>query len=188
LFPASKDPEIVGIVRKRFLQAYATAKAINAKHIVFHAGYISKAYFPGDWLKTSTDFWKKFLSHTDDDIEIHIENVCEDDYLLINELIESISKPIFSACLDIGHVNVNSPKSISDWIKGLNTKIKYVHLHNNDGISDGNHGLCRGEINISNVLEMLELYAPDAKWSLETKLHETEESILWLERNGFVKR
>lgn len=188
LFPASKDPEIVEIVRKRFLQAYNTAKTIGAKHIIFHAGYIHKAYFPEDWLKTSIEFWKDLLCHFDRKIEIHIENVCEDDYLLINELIESVNSSIFSTCLDIGHVNVNSPKAIGEWIKGLNNKIKYVHLHNNDGITDGHYGLCGGEINISNVLELLEVYAPNAKWSLETKLDETEKSILWLEENGFIKR
>lgn len=36
------------------------------------------------------------------------------------------------------------------------------------------------------TLELLEMYAPDAKWSLETKLEETEESILFLSKNGFI--
>lgn len=188
LFPASKDPEIAEIVRKRFMQAYNTAKSINAKHLIFHAGYIPKAYFPEDWLKTSIVFWKDFLSQLDEQIEIHIENVCEDDYLLINELIEAVDSPIFSTCLDIGHVNVNSQRTISDWIKGLNTKIKYVHLHNNDGITDGHFGLCRGVINVYNVLELLEIYAPNSEWSLETKFHETEESVLWLKANDFLKK
>lgn len=188
LSPASKDPEIVDVVKKRFMKAYNTAKRLDAKHLIFHAGYIPKAYFPEDWLKASIDFWKDFLCQLDGNIEIHIENVCEDDYLLINDLIEAVDSPIFSACLDIGHVNVNSQKTIVDWIKGLNTKIKYVHLHNNDGINDGHFGLCRGMINIFNVLESLEIYAPNSKWSLETKLSETEESVLWLEANSFIKR
>lgn len=188
LFPSSKDPEIIDVIRKRFMQAYNTAKSINAKHLIFHAGYIPKAYFPQEWLKTSIGFWKDFLFQLDGNMEIHIENVCEDDYWLINDLIEAVDNPIFSACLDIGHVNVNSQKTIADWIKGLNTKIKYVHLHNNDGINDNHFGLRRGKINIANVLELLEIYAPNSKWSLETKLKETEESVIWLEANGFIKR
>lgn len=188
LFPASKDPEIINVVKKRFIHAYDTAKNINAKHLIFHAGYISKAYFPQEWLETSICFWKDFLFHLDGNIEIHIENVCEDDYYLINDLIETVDNPMFSACLDIGHVNIHSHKTISEWIKGLNKKIKYVHLHNNDGITDNHFGLCRGEINIADVLELLEIYAPNSKWSLETKLNETEESVLWLESNGFIKQ
>lgn len=187
LFPASKDPEIVGVVRRRFLDAYKTAKALNAKHLIFHAGFIPKAYFPKDWLNSCIDFWRNFLSEVHNDIEIHIENVCEDDFFLIKDLIEAINNPIFSACLDIGHVNVNSSKSLEAWIKGLNSKIKYVHLHNNDGLFDSHYGLCNGNIDMIRTLELLETYAPYAAWSLETKLAETKQSVLWLEQNGFIR-
>ncbi|MEG2656830.1 MAG: TIM barrel protein [Clostridium sp.] len=186
LFPGSKDPEIIKVVKKRFSQAYNTTKILNAKHLILHAGYVPKSYFPDQWLKTSIDFWIDFSSQLDDDIEIHIENVCEDDYLLLSKLIEAVDNPRFTACLDIGHVNVNSSKSLETWIKGLNNKIGYVHLHNNDGASDGHYGLCRGNINIYNTLELLQIYAPDAKWSLETKLDETEESILYLKEHSFI--
>lgn len=185
LFPASQDPAIVSVVRERFLQAYNTARSINAKDLIFHAGYVPKAYFPEQWLKTSIKFWKEFLLFIGDEIEIHIENVCEDDYRLINDLVEAIDSDIFSVCLDIGHANINSKLSIEEWIKGLNSKIKYVHLHNNDGKSDGHGGLCKGTINMYQVLEQLGKYAPNAKWSLETKLNETEESILFLNSKGF---
>lgn len=174
LFPASQDPEIVQVVKKRFLDAYETAKILNAKHLILHAGFIQKAFFPDSWLENCAIFWKDFLSDVGDDIEIHIENVCEDDYSLIGELIKTVNNPIFSACLDIGHVNVNSSKTLEDWIKGLNDNIRYVHLHNNDGVFDKHNGLLRGEINILKTLELLEEYAPNASWSLETKLDQTD--------------
>ena len=188
LFPASKDPAIVEVVKKRFSEAYKTAKTLNARHLVFHAGFIPKAYYPKDWLNNCTVFWKDFLSNIGEDIEIHIENVCEDDFSLINDLIESIHNPIFSACLDIGHVNVNSSNSLEHWIRGMNSNIRYVHLHNNDGVFDGHYGLCRGQIDILRTLNLLEAYAPNAAWSLETKLAETKQSVLWLEQNGFIKK
>jgi sugar phosphate isomerase/epimerase len=188
LFPASKDPSIVAVVKNRFLDAYKTAKTLNAKHLIFHAGFIPKAYYPKDWLDNCIVFWKDFLSDIGEDIEIHIENVCEDDFSLINDLIESVKNPIFSACLDIGHVNVNSSKSLEHWIKGLNSNIKYVHLHNNDGLTDSHYGLCKGQINILQTLALLETYSPDAAWSLETKLTETRQSVLLLEENGFIKK
>lgn len=188
LFPASKDPAIVEVVKKRFLEAYKTAKTLNIQHLIFHAGFIPKAYYPKEWLTNSMVFWRDFLSQIGDDIEIHIENVCEEDFSLINDLVESVNSPVFSACLDIGHVNVNSSRSLEHWIKGLNTNIKYVHLHNNDGLIDSHYGLCRGQINILQTLELLETYAPNAAWSLETKLAETKQSVLLLEQNGFIKR
>jgi sugar phosphate isomerase/epimerase len=187
LYAASKDPEIVKVVKNRFLEAYTTAKKLNARHLIFHAGFIPKAFFPKDWLNNCRNFWEDFLSNIGEGIEIHIENVCEDDFSLINDLIESINNPNFSACLDIGHVNVNSSKSLEHWIKGLNNNIRYVHLHNNDGLIDSHNGLCRGQINILKTLELLETYAPNAAWSLETKLIETKQSVLWLEQNGFIK-
>jgi len=188
LFPASKDPAIIEVVKKRFLGAYKTAKTLNARHLVFHAGFIPKAYFPKDWLNNCTGFWKDFLSEVGNDIEIHIENVCEDDFSLINDLINSVNNPNFSACLDIGHANVNSSNSLEAWIKGMNSNIRYVHLHNNDGVFDSHYGLCRGQIDILKTLELLETYAPSAAWSLETKLAETRQSVLLLEQNGFIRK
>ncbi|WP_291576323.1 sugar phosphate isomerase/epimerase family protein [Clostridium sp. UBA4548] len=187
LFTGSRDPKIVEVVKSRFWDAYYTARSIKAKHLIFHAGYVPKAFFPIQWLETSAEFWKDYLESIDHDVEIHIENVCEDQWGTIAELIEVVDSPRFSACLDIGHANVNSSVPLEQWIKGLNKHIKYVHLHNNYGISDNHYGLCNGDIDILKTLELLEIYAPDAKWSLETKLEETEESILFLSKNGFIE-
>ena len=187
LYAASRDPEVINVVKSRFVQAYKTAKLLDARNIVFHAGYIPKAFYPDDWIKQSTVFWRDFLYYVDENTEIHIENVCEDDYSLICRLVEFVDRPNFSVCLDIGHVNINSTKPIEEWIKRLNNKIKYVHLHNNDGISDSHFGLCRGNIDILRTLEMLEKYSPNAIWTLETKLNETEQSVLWLKTYGYIK-
>lgn len=186
LFTGSRDPKIVEVVKNRFLDAYYTARSIKAKHLIFHAGYIPKAFFPKQWLETSIEFWKDYFKGIGNDMEIHIENVCEDQWGIMAELIEAVDNPRFSVCLDIGHANVNSSESLEQWIKGLNKYIKYVHLHNNYGISDNHYGLGNGDIDMLRTLELLEMYAPDAKWSLETKLEETEESILFLSKNGFI--
>ncbi|MGB7606720.1 MAG: TIM barrel protein [Lutisporaceae bacterium] len=187
LFPGSVDPEIVRVVNNRFLTAYETARKFEAQHIIFHAGYVPKATFPKAWINNSVKFWDNFLSEIKENIEIHIENLCEEDFNIIRELVEAINSSMFSICLDIGHVNVNSSKNLEEWIKGLGDNIKYVHLHNNDGLSDNHWGLCRGNIDILKTLELLELHSPNANWSLETKLDETEESILLLDKYGFIK-
>jgi len=164
LFPGSTDIEIVRVVKNRFTLAYETAKKLKAQHIIFHAGYVQKACFPKAWVNNSVKFWDEFLSDIEDNIEVHIENVCEEDYVIMRELVEAINNPMFSVCLDIGHVNVNSSKTLEEWIKGLGNKIKYVHLHSNDGTSDNHWGLCRGNIDILKTLELLELHSPNASW------------------------
>ncbi|MFZ5354886.1 MAG: TIM barrel protein [Bacillota bacterium] len=99
---------------------------------------------------------------------------------------EAVDSSKFSLCLDVGHAHINSNMLLERWVKGLNSKIRYVHLHNNDGKSDKHFGILRGKIDIENTLELLEKYAPDAKWSLETKSDETEESLLWLKQKGYI--
>lgn len=88
--------------------------------------------------------------------------------------------------LDVGHVNANSSKPLCDWIKGLNHKIGYVHLHNNDGIHDNHYGLGKGQIDMLAVLEALKIYAPDASWSIETA--DLEQSVEWLDQKGFLRK
>ncbi len=62
------------------------------------------------------------------------------------KLVDEINKPNFSIYLDVGHVNSNSTRSIDYLIKGLEKKIKYVHLYNNDGMLDNHFELHHGSI------------------------------------------
>jgi len=187
LVPASRDPEIRKVVKNRFNRAWEIAVKLNCKHLILHTGFIPKTYFPQDWLNRTINFWNEFLGDKKGEVEIHLENVYEDDYFLISDLIDAIKKPFFSACLDIGHVNANSSKSLTAWIKGLGNKIRYVHLHNNNGIYDDHFGLSQGKINIHEVLELLKTCSPNAICTIEVfpEKH-IEPSILWLERNGFI--
>jgi sugar phosphate isomerase/epimerase len=66
--------------------------------------------------------------------------VYEDDPSMIAELLnrvnEGLQRDALSVCLDLGHVHSNSSRTLEDWIVGLGPTIRYVHLHNNDGILD----------------------------------------------------
>jgi sugar phosphate isomerase/epimerase len=120
-------------------------------------------------------------------MHVHIENSMDDDCTLIQDLVDSINHLNFSACLDIGHVNVHSTKSIEFWIKGLNKRIGHVHLHNNDGSFDNHYGLNRGTIDMLKVLEMLKINCPNSTWTLEiVDVKDLIESINFLKINGFI--
>lgn len=186
LVPASFDSKIKKATSERFNSVYDIAKKFNSEHIVFHTGFIPKMHYPDYWLEKSITFWKEFIENKEN-IEILIENVLEDDFMPIFELVEEINHPNFSVCLDIGHANACSSKGIENWIKGLNKKIKHVHLHNNDGIHDNHNGLQTGNINILNTLECLNTFCPNASWTLEVfNKVDIIESIKVLKNNRFL--
>ena len=91
-----------------------------------------------------------------------------------------------TTCLDIGHVNANSSRSLADWISGMGDRIRYVHLHNNDGILDDHWRLDRGKIDISQVLDLLQKHSPRAIWTVETYPGDLEPSLQWLKERGYL--
>jgi sugar phosphate isomerase/epimerase len=189
LIPASRDLEIRRVTKERFTKAYKAAREFKAKRIIYHTGYIPKIHWPEEWLNNSIEFWREFTKDKLDDMQIHIENVHEDDYNLMAELVDAINHKNFSVCLDIGHVNSSSTKTIEDWITGLGKRIKHVHLHNNDGSFDYHNSLLKGTINMQETLKMLKKALPEATLTLEIlELDELLQSIEFLENGGFLKR
>jgi sugar phosphate isomerase/epimerase len=184
LVPASRDSEIRAVVRRRFDAAYRIALALRAGHLILHTGFIPKTYPRQEWLDRSVAFWTAFLAEAPGSVRIHLENVYEDDWRLLADLLDAIGDERLTACLDVGHVNANSSRRLPEWIRGLNGRIGYVHLHNNDSIHDDHFGLDRGTIDMRSILEALQEHAPAADWSIETAA--LRESIEWLERNGFL--
>jgi len=187
LIPGSNDPEIRRVANMRFTQGFQVAKQFKAKRIVYHTGCIPHTYWEKQWLEHSKGFWKEFTQGKLEEMEIHIENVYDDDYILMGEIIDEVNNPNFSACLDIGHVNTCSSKSIDHWIKGLNKRVKHVHLHNNEGVLDNHNGLSNGKINMVKTLEMLKLYCPEANWAIEVfDINQLAESLKFLKNLGFL--
>lgn len=121
---------------------------------------------------------------------IHLENVYEDDFSTLAELTDQVNQAFqgerLTICLDIGHVNANSSISLVDWIVGLGDRIRYVHLHNNDGILDDHWRLDKGTIDVSQVVELLLKHSPHAIWNVETFIEDIEPSLLWLQKRGYL--
>lgn len=186
LVPGTNDPEIRSVVNRRFTQAFNIAREFNSQRIIYHSGCIPHTYWEKQWVENSKAFWKGFAKDKLDLMEIHIENVFDEDYPLIADIIDEVNHPNFSACLDIGHVNTCSTKSIEHWIKGLNNRIGHVHLHNNEGVLDNHQGLNKGNINMIKTLELLKGYCPEATWALEVfDIKELQESLQFLKSNCF---
>ncbi len=192
LIPASRDPLIRQVAHDRFLHAGDLARRIGAQHLVLHSGFIPKTYPAEQWLRNSIEFWIDLLNHYPFEGEVHVENVYEDDFTNLKELIDRVNQALkserLSICLDIGHVNANSSKSFDAWIPGLGERIRYVHIHNNGGAQDDHWVLDQGTIPVSQVLNLLIIYSPKAVWTVETPVKEIEPSLQWLQERNYLKR
>lgn len=184
LQPGSCDEKIRSLTKERFNASYQAAQAFGSKDMIFHIGYLPNVYIEKYWLDNVVVFWKEFLEDKSKECMFYIENVLDTDWELLKEIIDRVNRPNFKACLDIGHVNAYSYKTVEEWIKALGERIGYVHLHNNDGTRDSHQGLEHGTLPIQTILQQLKHYAPHAKWSLEIGDEKMlEESLKYVTEN-----
>ena len=186
LCPGTRDELISKVTNYRMQQAYDVAKKMNAKYMVYHNGYYPNTYSYIEWMQNAPTFWQNFLQDKKDDgIKVHIENVFEDDYFILNELMEEIADDKTSMCLDVGHVSAYSKIDVMEWMKILNKYIKHMHIHNNCGNRDSHLGINKGDLDIMEILNLVK--DKDITISLEiTNLDELEESLEILYKNGFI--
>lgn len=175
----SRDKDIVKVTKKRLNEGYNIAKELGAKKIVYHNGYTPNTYTKKEWINNATIFWNDFLADKDDNIDIHIENTMEKDYLFIKELVDNVNHKNFSICLDIGHVNVFSNISVNEWLEGLGDRIKHFHIHNNYGSKDSHSSIESGNINIIELIKYINKNLKNSSISLE--IVDTNELINSLE-------
>ena len=167
LIPATFDSLIKEVTLRRFNQVYDIAKELNAKYLVFHTGYLKDVYHYEAWLANSITFWQDFLNDKDDSIQIYIENVFEDEYYYLKELVKTINKPYFNICLDLGHANIRNSYDLKEWLYELKDYIRHLHFHNNDGRADLHQGLNNGEINYNEILNIIAELKIEASITLE---------------------
>lgn len=186
LCPGTRDELIAKVSKYRMQQGYDVAKKLNAKYVVYHNGYFPRTYSYIEWMQNAPNYWNDFLSDKKDDgIKVHIENVFEEDYFILNELMEEIADEKTSVCLDIGHANVYSKIDVREWIKILKRYIKHMHIHNNLGDRDTHLGINKGEIDIMEILDIMK--EKDITVSLEiADLDQLKESLDILYQNGFI--
>lgn len=172
LVPYSYDTLIHEATRIRYQQCYDAARKFGAKHIIYHTCYGSNQYYPSIWRERTVQFFRKFMEDKGEEIAIHLENVYDRDYSYLLEVIQEVNHKAFSACLDIGHVNCHSDRSLEKWIDGLGENIGHVHLHNNDGTRDAHQSLNRGSIQIPEIIAQLQKTCPNADWTIEVNTYE----------------
>lgn len=183
---ASKTFEIAEVTRNCFHEAYCTAEKLGCQTMTVHQGFIPGTSFPQGWTKRAIAFWNSFLDDHPGTLCICMENLLEQDPEALIRTIDGVSSDRLAVNLDIGHAYCHSPLAITEWIKQLNKRIRYVHLHQNNGESDEHLGLAYGSMNLPDVLDALEHYAPNAVWALECKLDHMEDSVRVLHEMNYL--
>ena len=186
LFPGSRDSLVRKLAADRFRKAHELAVQLKARHLILHNAYIPVIHNPEDWLTHSVIFWRELTEELDGSVEIHIENTYEYDHVLMRELIDTVDRAFFSACLDVGHCNAFSKQPIHKWIEELGDRIGYIHLHNNNGAADEHAGLLKGTIHMDAVIAHCETRLNRAVLSIEVQPEDFDASISWLKEKGFL--
>jgi len=182
LNPGSSDPLILKVVNERLTAAYEVARKLDINHIVFHSGFIPNTKPEKFWVPAAINFWRSYLTDKDPGMNFYIENHLEPDCGIISDLLAGIDRKNVYACLDIGHANFSSKTGVVKWVEALGGRIGYVHMHNNDGVSDQHLGLETGTIPMGEVCAALEKHCPEAILAIETEPGCMRESVKFLKQ------
>lgn len=180
-------PELRNLTMKYLQHAYKVAKELSCDAIVFHNGYVPFTSKRKNWIKRAAIFWQEFFADKDDSITIMIENMLCLDSSIILEEIDAVHDKRLKVCLDIGHAHGNSDMPVYDWIKTLNKRIGYMHMHNNHGkistVSNDEHkGFFDGTIDMKKIMHLVQKHCPKAIMAIETGFNDAEEAILFLKK------
>lgn len=140
LCPGSTDKKILEITKYRYLQSIEIAESLGASYVVFHSQLnplLTVEKIRHMKINNQIEFWNDLLEELQDkNITILLENEYDHNYEELLYMIESINSEKVKVCLDIGHALAYSKLNLKDWISGLDSHIKYIHLHWNDREND----------------------------------------------------
>lgn len=182
LYPASRDPLIVDVCRKRHRRALLAARELSATCYVAHVNSIplirSWAYFD-DFVGRTVDFWLPLAEEWGrHDITIVLENLWERGPEVQLAIVEAADHPRLKASFDNGHALIHSSTPSSAWVEALGDDLEHCHLHDNDGSYDAHRPVGEGIESWESLLSALTRHAPHARLVLESdRLAENETAL-----------
>jgi len=139
LCSGSIDPAIRKVTASRLDRLFDLVEKIRPEQVVCHTGFDPRHHrgHRKVWIENSLSTWTRFVRRAEMlAIPLALENVWEEDPELHLELLEAIRSPWFGFCLDIGHQNSFSRTTLDKWLQPTWSRLKEVHLHDNDGSFD----------------------------------------------------
>ncbi|MBQ8475496.1 sugar phosphate isomerase/epimerase [bacterium] len=156
---AAKDPLIKEVSIKRYNQTLELASLFDVKKVVFHTclnNLLKQKQYQEMFFLSNIEFFKEFVKNFENlGITIGMENVHEANPDYIRNLIAAVNSPNFRATLDIGHCNLHSDISPSNWIKEYGIMLTHMHFHNNFKDEDSHSSLLNGTLDIKEILKTL---------------------------------
>lgn len=146
LNPASNDPLIREVSRRRCRQSCETAKRLGAKYLVLHGGafpFLNSDSYVEPWAEASAGFYQTLAAEYD--LHICAENSQDIAPLALRRMMEKVTDPRVCICLDFGHVNYG-PTPLEEWFGQLGPWIGYLHLSDNTGMYDNHIAMGAGTV------------------------------------------
>lgn len=155
----AKDPLIASVSKKRYYQSFELASEFGAKTVVFHTCFnnlLKQKRYQNMYFIRNIEFYREFIENFErENITATIENVHEANPTMIRDLIAAINSPNLKATLDIGHCNLHSDMTPSEWIKEYGIMLHHMHFHNNFKDEDAHSSLLKGSIKIRDIIQTL---------------------------------
>ncbi len=188
--PGAVDPMVRTVTQVRFRQLLNAASVLKPRAAVFHAAYDRWRYGGRRdiWLENSIDTWNKVMDRASGlGMRVAVENVFDEDPDALKMLIETIARPGFGFCFDIGHFNLFSTLPMERWFEALGKHLVEVHLHDNEGNDDSHWALGRGSIDFDKFFALLNAHASAPVYTIEA--HDKDDIDASLERvQTYLKR
>jgi len=192
LNPGALDPYVLTATRNRFKEALSVAKVLGAEVVVFHTGYHPQKVDPvyDSWLSRALETFIELGELYSG--KIALENVFDQTPKNLLNFLSSLPSN-FGVCLDVGHLNLFSSLTLSEWFEAFGDRIFEFHVHDNDGLSDLHSPIGSGTFDFNRLFKLLENFNSDYIFNLENKSPRAVEESLralrrfkWKEKSEFT--
>lgn len=172
------DSEAHRWLMESYDRVFALAAANGVRHIVFH--YSQLQFAPEEIPEAQKNAYQVMRDLTalakKYGVNFVIENLCRQKsgtHLFTNEEYFQIFENIPDALslIDIGHANVNG-LDMEKFLALNGKRVKGIHVHNNDGLSDQHLDYHHGTADIRQVLHWVGQYTEDTNVVIEYEPHE----------------
>ena len=199
LAPGALDDRIREVTARRLLETMELVPVFRPLSVVFHVGYDDRCYnaYRQEWLAGSLATWEPIARRAEGlGVMISLENVYEQTPDMIVALLDSLSSRNVGFCLDVGHQNAFSTTPLAEWLKILGSRVREVHLHDNDGRGDDHQPIGGGSVAFSTLFAYLVetglrpviTLEPHAEASLWKSLEALETLWPWVDEAPAVNR
>lgn len=143
--PASGDPQIRDLSRRRCEESCRIAVQLVAQCVVFHSSCFP--FLRGIYMERWADECAQFYSELAEKhhLMLFIENSFDTDSAPLLALMRRKTSALVQVCLDLGHINY-SREPMESWFDRLAEHIGYLHLSDNHGMFDEHLPLGSGSV------------------------------------------